>query len=223
MTSRRSWLIPTGLIALTVIPAIGGAIRLGDLASGGPVTEENARFHEMPVPVVAHIVAALVYCLLGAFQFAPRFRRRHPRWHRRAGRVLVAAGLLVALSALWMTFTYAFPAVDAGAVRVERAIVGAAMGTAIVLAVVAVRGRNFRAHRAWMIRAYALGQGAGTQAFTTVPWLLLVGPPGQVGRAVVLGSGWLINLAIAEWIIRRRGAPSASVGERRAPARAAVT
>ena len=45
-----------------------------------------------------HIVGAAVYALLGAFQFSARLRRRRPGWHRRAGRVLVVAGLAVALS-----------------------------------------------------------------------------------------------------------------------------
>ncbi|MFI5895059.1 DUF2306 domain-containing protein [Actinoplanes sp. NPDC051513] len=203
MNSRRSWLIPTGLIALTLIPAAGGAIRLGSLASGGPVTPDNERFFAMPMPVVLHIIAALIYCLLGAFQFAPRFRRRHPRWHRIAGRVLIPAGLMVALSGVWMTLAYEFPPVDGLAVKIERLIVGGVMTAAIVLAVLAVRKRDIANHRAWMIRAYALAQGAGTQAFTQLPWILAVGELNATGRAIALGGGWLINALIAEWIIRR--------------------
>jgi hypothetical protein len=34
---------------------------------------------------------------------APAFRRRRPGWHRAAGRLLVACGVLVGLSGLWMT------------------------------------------------------------------------------------------------------------------------
>jgi hypothetical protein len=57
-----------------------------------------------PVPValialsVVHILGAAVYAV-GAFQFLPSLRRRHLVWHRRAGRVLAVAGLLVAGSA----------------------------------------------------------------------------------------------------------------------------
>jgi uncharacterized membrane protein len=208
MTPRTSRLIPAGLIALTLIPAAGGAVRLGSLASGGPVTPGNERFFAMPVPVVLHIVAALIYCVLGAFQFAPRFRRRRPRWHRTAGWVLVPAGLTVALTGVWMTLAYEFPAVDGTAVKIERLIVGGVLAAAIVLAIRAVRRRDFAGHRAWMIRAYALAQGAGTQAFTQVPWMLLAGELDATGRAVALGGGWLINALIAEWIIRRKKRPA---------------
>ena len=40
------------------------------------------------------------------------------------------------------------------------------MAASIVLGFTAIRRRDIAAHRAWMIRAYALGLGAGTQVFT---------------------------------------------------------
>ena len=62
------------------------------------------RFAASPVPLVAHIVAAVGFAVLGPFQFSARLRRSG--WHRRAGRILVALGLMVALSGLWMTVAY---------------------------------------------------------------------------------------------------------------------
>ena len=38
------------------------------------------------------VEAGEVYALLGAFQFAPGFRRRLPGWHRAAGRLVVLCG-----------------------------------------------------------------------------------------------------------------------------------
>ena len=49
---------------------------------------------------------------------------------------------------------------------VFRLVFGTAMAASIVDGFLAVRRRDIRAHRAWMIRAYAIGLGAGTQAFT---------------------------------------------------------
>ena len=59
-------------------------------------------------------------------------------------------------------------------------------------------------HSAWMTRAYAIGLGAGTQVFTFLPWTLFFGEPGQAMHAVLMGAGWVINLAVAEVVIRRR-------------------
>ena len=39
---------------------------------------------------------------------------------------------------------------------------------------------------------------------THLPWVLILGPPGELPRALLMGAGWVINLAVAEWIIRKR-------------------
>jgi len=54
-----------------------------------------------------------------------------------------------------------------------------------------------------MIRAYAIGLGAGTQVLTHLPWFILVGRPDELSRGVLMGAGWIINVAVAEWVIRR--------------------
>ena len=73
-----------------------------------------------------------MFLLLGALQFAPSLRRR--RWHRRAGRIVAPAGLLSALSALWMTLFYAMPsAVTGPGLVVMRLVLGTAMAAAIVV------------------------------------------------------------------------------------------
>lgn len=99
------WLI-AALLLLSAIPLAAGAFRLSELAGGAAITPANARFFAVPLPVVLHIICAGVYIILGSFQFATRFRRRRPTWHRRAGRILVGGGLVVGLSALWMTLFY---------------------------------------------------------------------------------------------------------------------
>ncbi|MCH7477374.1 MAG: hypothetical protein IIA14_04655, partial [SAR324 cluster bacterium] len=63
--------MPTALIALSVVPVVAGAFRLAGLAGGEEITPENARFFAAPLPVVLHILSASLYCVLGAFQFAP--------------------------------------------------------------------------------------------------------------------------------------------------------
>jgi uncharacterized membrane protein len=208
---RPEWLAPAGLIALSLVPVAAGAFRLTDLAVGTTVTPENARFFDSPIPVVVHIVGSVVFLVLGALQFAPSLRRR--RWHRIAGRIVAPAGLLSAGSAVWMTLFYVMPAVNGPALFVMRLGFGTAMAAAIVLAVVAIRRGDVRTHSAWMTRAYAIGLGAGTQVFTFLPWTLVFGAPDQAVHSVLMGAGWVINLAVAEVVIRRR----ARRGPRRTP------
>ncbi|MGE0158646.1 MAG: DUF2306 domain-containing protein [Gemmatimonadales bacterium] len=202
--SRRSeWLVPSLLVLLSAVPAVAGTARLVELASGAEVTAANARFFAQPLPAVLHILSVLPYSMLGALQFAPAFRRGRRR-HRVVGGVLAICGLVAALSGLWMAHFYPWPAADGEALYVMRLVFGSAMAASIVLAVDAVRRRDFAAHGAWMTRAYAIGLGAGTQVFTHLPWLLLVGAPTELPRAVMMGAGWVINVLVAEWVIRGR-------------------
>ncbi|MEV4636813.1 DUF2306 domain-containing protein [Actinoplanes sp. NPDC049548] len=206
--ASRTWLAPTGLVALALVPSVAGAARLTELASGAEVTAENQRFFDLPLPVVLHVLGAVPYCIVGAFQFSAVLRRRWPRWHRVAGYLLMVCGLVAAASGLWMTFAYDLPATDNAATNVYRVIFGGGMIASIVLGLVAVRRRDFRSHEAWMIRGYAIGMGAGTQVFTNVPWLLLVGEQGPVSHSFLMLAGWVVNLAVAEWVIRRRPTPA---------------
>ena len=203
---RPQWPVPTALIFLSLIPVIAGAARLTELTGGAAVTVQNARFFASPVPVVIHIVSVTIYSLLGAFQFVPALRGRRG-WHRIAGSVLIPAGLLAALSGLWMSAFYPLP--DGTTDVPIRLFFGSAMLVSILLGIVAIRRRDFVRHSGWMTRGYAIGAAAGTQAFVISGWLLIVGTPGELTRALLMGAAWVINVAVAEYVIRRRARLSA--------------
>jgi uncharacterized membrane protein len=216
-STKSDWLVPAALIVLSMVPAIAGSVRLAELAGGADITPENARFFASPMPVLLHIPAAIVYSILGAFQFSPGLRRRRRGWHRAAGRILIPCGLLVALSGLWMAHFYAWPEGDGQLVYAERLVFGSAMVLSIVLGLYAIKRRDFVSHGEWMMRAYAIGLGAGTQVLTHLPWFMLSGDkPGELARGVMMGAGWIINVAVAEWIIRSRDTrPKTVPGARR--------
>lgn len=203
---RPSWLVPAALILLGLIPAVAGGVRLVQLGAGVELTPENARFVDAPLPVVLHIVAVTIYAWIGAFQFSGEVRRRYPRWHRGAGRVLVLAGLAAALTGLWMTQYYAPPPLDRGMVLfLVRWAVGLCMTVFLVLGLLAARRRDIPVHRAWMMRAYGLGMGAGTQVLTHFPWTLAVGMPTSTEvRTMLMVAGWAINVVVVEAILARK-------------------
>jgi uncharacterized membrane protein len=151
---------------------------------------------------VVHILGAMMFALGGILQFVPSFRRRHPVWHRRAGRLVGVAGLLVAISALWMTLFYAPQPGTGSLLYVLRLIFAPAMAACLVLGVAAVRRGDIATHRVWMVRAYAIGLAAGTQVFTAGIGGAILGS-GVPAADLAKGAGWAINLAVAEWVIRR--------------------
>lgn len=197
----KAWLIPAGLLILSLVPVLAGAARLTQLGTGAEITPDNARFFASPIPVVLHILSVTLYALLGAFQFSTDFRHRKPRWHRAFGRVLIPAGLVAALSGLWMTQFYPWPVYDGVWLYGLRLIFGAAMLASLGLGYLAMRKRDFPQHGVWMIRAYTIGLGAGTQVFTHIPWALFPSVHGELARTIMMGAGWVINLIAAEWII----------------------
>ena len=200
-TSSRLWLVPAGLLLLSVIPLVFGVLRLNQLATGGEITSANARFFASPTPVVVHIISSAVFAVLGAFQFVTGDRRRWLAWHRVAGWVSAITGLLAGLSGVWMTLFY--PHTDA-LLMAFRLAAGSGMVVAIGLGFATILRRDVLGHRAWMIRAYALGMGAGTQVLTGIVESLVVAQPDALSKAVSMGAAWLLNLIVAEWIIRRR-------------------
>ena len=203
MSKRFDWLIPLGLILLCLVPILGGAVRIGELSGNSTITPHNARFFTAPGVVITHIICSLVYGVLGAFQFSRGFRRRFPQWHRKAGTLLMTFGLLSALTGLWMTQCFPHVPTDGEALYYIRLAVGTAMTVCHVFAIAAIGKKKFRIHGAWMMRGYALGMGAGTQVFTHLPWVIAIGSsPTGAERDVAMAAGWLINILVAEWILR---------------------
>ena len=61
-----------------------------------------------------------------------------------------------------MTLAYPWLEGDGEVLYVIRLVFGSAMAVSIVLAIRAIRRRDFVSHGAWMRRGYAIGLGAGT-------------------------------------------------------------
>jgi uncharacterized membrane protein len=201
---RPTLALLAGLFLLSAVPVVAGTVRIVQLISND-YRPADARFFDAPLPVVIHILASAVFALLGALQIAVGRGNRRPRWHRPVGWAVVPSGLVAGLSGLWMTLFYPWPAGDGVVLYGLRLVFGSAMVVSLGLAVLTILRRDVAGHRAWMLRGYAIGLGAGTQVLThLVGSALIGGAPNEFERALLMGAGWGINLLIAEWVIRRR-------------------
>lgn len=206
--TKADFKVPALLVALSLVPILGGAARLESLSDGTAVGGDDARFFAAPIPVLIHVVAATVYAVLGAFQFSTGIRLRWRTWHRRAGVLLLGCALLTGATGIWMTAAYAIPPNLQGPLLYGvRLVVGVAMLASIVKGWVSIVRRDLAQHEAWMIRAYALAQGAGTQALIFLPLMLFSGPVLGLTRDVLLSAAWVVNVVVAEALIRRRARP----------------
>jgi len=192
------------MLALSIIPLAAGAMRLTDLSGLTAMMPADPRFLASPAPLALHILSAGMYTILGAFQFAPELRMRRPGWHRAAGKLIALCGLIAGLTALWMTLFY--PRAEGAGMLLQafRILFGSLMIISIVLGTSAVVRGDLQRHRAWMIRGYAIGLGAGTQALTLAAGEWFAGPLGVHSSDWLMGAGWAINLAVAERVIRER-------------------
>lgn len=149
-----------------------------------------------PTLFYAHVVIAPFALLVGVWQFLPVTRRSS--YHRWAGRLYVVCVALASIAGFIIAMTTeAGPFAGAGFM-----ILAVLWFVATAKAYFLVRAGSFAAHRVWMIRSYAL-----TCAAITLRIILPIG--------IVLGAGftksyiaaawgsWIINLLIAEWILRR--------------------
>jgi uncharacterized membrane protein YozB (DUF420 family) len=208
---RGVWWIAVGLAFFGLLPGL--ARLLVALAGGDPDAPPPTDPAASRLPLIVHGVAGTAFAVLGAFQFPTALRRSRRTWHRRTGRLLVPLGLIAGGSALWVTLFY--PNLnDTGALLTAiRVAFGTAMVASIVIAYAAIKRRDIARHRSWMIRAYALALGVSTQIFTLGFGQAIVGDT-KLSTALLVGAGWVINLAIAEWVVRRqfRRAPGRRVG-----------
>ena len=93
--------------------------------------------------------------ILGPLQFSSRIRARHLRWHRWSGRVFVACGLVIGISALLMSF--GMPAIGGVNQAAATTLFGTFFLFALSKAFWHIRRREVALHREWMIRAFSIG------------------------------------------------------------------
>ena len=112
-------------------------------------------------------------------------------------------GVFFALSSLWMNFSdqaMATSALRDGAQNVVAVLFLIVLG----LGVAAIRRGEVARHRVWMVRAYALTLGAATQTVMLLPVFLIFGEVEGLATDLAFISAWVINLVVAEVLIRRR-------------------
>lgn len=210
----RRWPWIVALLLLSIIPVGAGLSRLIQLATLETPPPADMRFFEAPWPVAVHIVTASIFMVVGGLQLDPRTRRRRPGLHRRVGWVLVVAGALSVVSALWMVVTYAQPPHESVLLSVFRWLVGGAILGALALGTRAALEGDYPRHGAWMLRAYALSAAAGTQSLLLAPVYVFHGPIAPVPSALVMGACWALNLVLAELWLRRAARQQAGGGAR---------
>ncbi len=205
--SRTSLALPATLIVLSAIPIVISLVRLFQVPLSA-LPDDAFYFDAVPVWHFIHAAAGALFGVLGPLQFGRVLAGRFGRAHRVAGRIFIGAGALLALSSLRLLWQ--FPGHSTALLDLARLAAGLALGASLILAVLAIRRRHVLAHRAWMIRAYAIGMGVSTVSLIFFPIYIVTGEPVEgLASDIVFVAAWSLNLVLAEWVIRRRPEPGA--------------
>lgn len=189
------------LTLCTFIPVMMAAVRVVQIPLGA-LPEDSLRLAATPVAFFLHSLAGVLFGVLGPLQFARALRFRFGTLHRWAGRAFALAGAGLALSGLALLLQV--QSITTGLLDAARGVFGLALIAALVRGVAAARSNDMRLHRAWMIRAYAIGMGTGIVALAMFPLYLITGePPTGLASDIVVVGMWLLNIALGEWVVRR--------------------
>jgi uncharacterized membrane protein len=172
----------------------------------------NPGFLELPIITTLHIVLGAIYLAFAPFQFVKRIRTRWLNYHRLVGRVLVALGLVVGVTALIMGFVIPFSGWSESLVM---AVFGSLFLFALVKGFLEVRAGHIARHREWMIRAFAIGLAIATMRLIFIPALLLTVEPTeeQIARLSIMAFAiaFVLHSLLAEAWIRVTRKPTSSV------------
>lgn len=202
--TKTELIIVITLVILSFVPSAGGIFRVLEMSVGGDTLPPSPRMEANPLPIIVHILSSVLFALIGIFQFLPSLRRNYPKRHKFFGRVFVVCSIIAGLSGLWMAYFYEIPkALQGDLLFGVRILVGVGMISFTLFGLSSALRKDFSSHLVWMIRAYALGQGAGMQVITGLIWSSLGFDSEGLSRDIVMSASWGINLIIAELIIAR--------------------
>lgn len=160
-------------------------------------------FESHPWGILIHIFASSIAILTGPFQFLASVRRRWPAVHRWLGRMYLGFGVLFGgLAGLYMS-AFAFGGLVSSVGFAALAVIWMYTG---IRAFASARSGDFAAHRAWMIRNFALTLAAVTIRIG-IGIGFAFGLSFEVFYPVLTWLCWVPNLMVAEWIVKRRSVP----------------
>lgn len=171
------------------------------------VAAMDDRFAAHPLVTALHIWSAGLFVVLLPFQLSSRLRTRHPAIHRRTGRTMVGAGLVMLPTALYFGLLMPYGGV---AEAIAIAAAGAWYLFATVRAVLSIRRRDVARHRRWMLRALAIPLSVAVMRIMGAPVeiaLVGLGLGPRVLFAITVWLGIALSVLVAELWLRRTPAP----------------
>ncbi|MEQ1758904.1 MAG: DUF2306 domain-containing protein [Vicinamibacterales bacterium] len=198
----KSSIVFRAVITFCLLIMVGSTLGRIIVIDGGPpgVDGFGIRYARHPLVTFLHIVPGILFLVLAPLQFVSRIRGSRPQVHRWLGRLLLVCGGLSGIGALLLGVR--LPAFGGLTTQVATFVFGITFLVCLGSAYARIRQWQVEAHRAWMIRAFALGLAVATVRITTAVLTLAFALPYPVAFGWSFWIGFSLNLALAELWIR---------------------
>lgn len=223
-----NWPVVGMLLFLTGIPGIPAMFLIAMVlfvvvSSGGDATQSIQSIVDplhlgTPAAIVVHGGAGILFFLTMPFQFSPRLRKKHLKWHRAAGLVAVVSAFIMAISGVWMH--HVLSPGEFGMRYISLVIMSIAICAAFALGLSFIFKRNIAAHHRWMARGVAIALAAVTPLFVDIVIMISFSYSETVlqtvqklqyeyGRLLAIA----LNLCVLEWVRVKKQRKAASQKE----------
>jgi Na+/phosphate symporter len=160
--------------------------------------QEYIHITEWRVAFFTHVFTCMLVLVAGFTQFSEKFLKQQPKLHRTVGYVYVINILMVTgPSGLLMSF-YANGGISSQLAFVLLSVLW--IGFTAMALYKAIK-KDFKAHRIFMIRSFALTLSAITLRCWKVLLVNFTDIQPMDRYRIIAWLGWTLNLIIAEWII----------------------
>ena len=160
--------------------------------------QEYIHITEWRIAFFVHVYSSLLALLAGFTQFSKKLLKQRPKLHRALGYTYVINVLMITGPAGLLMSFYANGGISS---RIAFVLLSSLWISTTAIALYKAIKKDFRAHRFFMIRSYALT----LSAITLRIWKVLLAnytelPPMDRYR-IIAWLGWTLNLLVAELII----------------------
>ncbi len=190
------------LIALTLFLILQTTMLTSNLSQNPPITSVyNIRYLNIPVLMGMHIIAGMIYIVLGVIQFIAWIRRKHIQFHKALGWTLAVCGIVSGIFGIISSAL--MPSVIMGSGQFSIYVFGTLFVVFIAMGVYRIKTGNIVEHRKWMIRAYAVGLAiVNARIYVIIMMTTSTYFHGIEPFSPALTFAWISNLMLAEFWIR---------------------
>lgn len=187
--------IPWYVMSLLAIAVAGYA--LASLLLPGARTNFVAQlFDATPIAIAMHLGGGAIAIVLGALQFNAKLRSRYLSTHRRLGQIYIVS-VVVSGSA---GFLLAIDSYGGLVAHFGFAIMALVWVSSALMAWRKILMSDIEAHRAWMMRSYAMTLAAVTLRIY-LPISQVAGVPFEDAYQAIAWLCWVPNLIVVEWFM----------------------